>query len=118
MLLSVGVPAGALPSGPGSGLPISWLWRGLGEPVSWAKDPKGPEQLRGKGPDGHYQPAVKARDSESKVRAKGELGKYQPNQLKAANANTGEAKKGFDSRTSQRVPSKSTARTDIFQNAD
>ncbi|WP_432841102.1 LamG-like jellyroll fold domain-containing protein [Dactylosporangium sp. CA-092794] len=118
MLLSVGIPAGALPSGPGPGLPVSWLWRWLGEPVSWAKDPKGPEQLRGKGPDGHYQAAARARDSESKVHAKGELARYQPNQLKAENLSTGPAKKGFDPRTSQRVASKATERTDVYQNAD
>ncbi|MGI5238567.1 LamG-like jellyroll fold domain-containing protein [Dactylosporangium sp. CA-139066] len=118
MLLSIGVPSGVLPTGRGEGFPVSWLWDWLGQPASWAKDPKGPQQLFGKGPNSHYQAADRAKDSESKVHAKGELAKYKPNQPKAENVSTGPAKKGFDARTSKRVAAKSSERADVFQNAD
>ncbi|MGI5237807.1 hypothetical protein [Dactylosporangium sp. CA-139066] len=68
--------------------------------------------------DGHYVGAAKARDSESKVKAPGEVSRYEAFTPEVKSKSTGPARKGFDAATSKRVASMSNAKADVFQNAD
>ncbi|GAA0734441.1 hypothetical protein GCM10010199_53540 [Dactylosporangium roseum] len=117
-MLSLGLPAALVPSGRGL---VGWSWlRGwLSAAPSWAKeDPKVPQQQRGKGADGHYVSAPRAKDTESTRKAKGELPRYEPFTPEVKNKSTGPARKGFDAATSRRKAALSDAKADVFENAD
>jgi hypothetical protein len=118
LLLSVGVPSGALPDD-GGHTSVSWLWTWLAQPPSWAKDPSTPAQPRGKGVAGHYVQSPRVPEARTPAkRAAGELPAFQQRRASAPTRTTGRAEPGFQAGTSRRVASAATATSDVFENAD
>ncbi|WP_167517585.1 LamG-like jellyroll fold domain-containing protein [Micromonospora orduensis] len=120
LVLSVAVPAGAVPPSRSEGS-LSWLWDLLSTRPSWAfADPPTPEQKRGVSPErGHYVPAKYVNDfGDEEDRAKGELKRYQPHRPDAKRVTTPAAGDGFSVSASKAVSSGASRNGDLFRNAD
>ena len=124
MLLSLGVPEGAVPDG--GGFPLSGLWTWLQHAPAWA-DPGGlPAQPSAGGAEGADHDA-----SSDATRANGGAGKAQGRGRGAVDADVAQPERpkpwtapplsgeeSFDEKKSERIESRSKGRSDDFQNAD
>ncbi|RZU50762.1 RHS repeat-associated protein [Krasilnikovia cinnamomea] len=118
--LTVAAPVGAVRD---PELPVSWLWSWVSQRPAWAKpDPVVPQQKRG--PGGSDRPATTADTTaqggagRAPKPAPGTLDSYQPYDPNRGRKVTPDADLGFDAKTSERDEDKSTARSDVFDNAD
>lgn len=120
--LTVAVPAGVVR--PGGEFPLTWLtWFAQRPAWSAATALVGlPVQERGKA---HLDPHAPASATDARQGAgrapkpvAGTLESYQPHQVEVTPRTTGKAEQGFDSRTSTRLAARSSARSDVFANAD
>ncbi|GAA0811418.1 LamG-like jellyroll fold domain-containing protein [Spirilliplanes yamanashiensis] len=117
--LNVAVPPGAVPEGD---FPISWMWSWLGQSSALASVTGLPQQERGPGAlDGRPASAADTRagggTGRKPVQAPGTLDPYVPHDPSAAKT-VADGEGTFDARTSKRLANRSTASTDVFQNAD
>ncbi|GAB1695070.1 LamG-like jellyroll fold domain-containing protein [Krasilnikovia sp. M28-CT-15] len=104
-------------------LPVSWLWSWVSQRPAWAKpDPAVPQQKRG--PGGSRRPASTADTTaqggagRAPKQVAGTLDSYQPYDPNRDRKVTPDAELGFDAATSERDEDRSTARSDVFDNAD
>ncbi|MEV0730194.1 LamG-like jellyroll fold domain-containing protein [Polymorphospora sp. NPDC050346] len=122
--LTVAVPPGAVPAG--GSFPTSWLsW--FAQRPSWADGARAflgmPVQRQGEStPPDHYVSADATRAVGGAGRvpapAPGTLAPYTPHEVDTTPQTTASTESRFDPKTSKRQPKQSTARTDVFRNAD
>ncbi|MEH1092231.1 LamG-like jellyroll fold domain-containing protein [Micromonospora sp. CPCC 205739] len=121
--LNIAVPAGVVR--PGGEFPLTWLtW--FAERPAWSATAAFlglPVEQKGKPTtvDPHVPAsATDARRGAGRAPepAPGTLKPYQPHQLEATPKNSGPAEQGFNDRTSKRVAARSSARSDVYANAD
>ena len=121
--LSVAIPPNAVPAG--GRFPLTWLsW--FAQRPAWASAEAFlglPAQSRAVATAvDHHVPAGATRAGGGAGRAPDSaadtIGAYQPHKVDAPRKGTGPADPGFDSRTSQLMPERSTARTEFYSNAD
>ncbi|MFC8620517.1 LamG-like jellyroll fold domain-containing protein [Micromonospora purpureochromogenes] len=119
LTLVAAAPRDPLPDRGRSDFPLSWLWSALTTRMSWAADPAVPRQQSGrKAPSGHYERTGAVRAVESGERAKGELARHRPHRPTSGVRVAGGDQRGFDSRTSRRVASAASEKSDVYRNAD
>ncbi|MEH1055731.1 LamG-like jellyroll fold domain-containing protein [Micromonospora sp. CPCC 206171] len=121
--LSVAVPADVVR--PGGEFPLTWLtW--FAQRPAWSATAAFlglPVQEKGRPVTvDHHVPAAATDARQGAGRtpkpAAGTLESYQPHEIESTPDTTGPAEQGFDSRTSKRVAARSSARSDVFANAD
>jgi RHS repeat-associated protein len=122
-VLTVAVPAGVVR--PGGEFPLTWLsW--FAQRPAWSATAAFlglPVQQKGRPTTvDHHVPAstTDARQGAGRAPkpAAGTLESYQPHQVEVTPESTGPAEQGFNNRTSTRLAARSSARSDVYANAD
>ncbi|GAA2707818.1 LamG-like jellyroll fold domain-containing protein [Micromonospora olivasterospora] len=121
--LTVAVPSGVVR--PGGEFPLTWLSWFVQRPA-WSATAAFlglPVQQKGRPTTiDHHVPAsaTDARQGAGRAPkpAAGTLESYQPHQVEVTPESTGPAEQGFNSRTSTRLAARSSARSDVYANAD